>query len=239
MHAVRLIPPMWPALPLLRAGRLVACALLVLPFISTPAAAQVHRCVQPDGSVLYTDGACIGAIEQVEIMPARSAEQIEADLLRDRAALERTQAQVRAWQEERRLRAELEAQAAKTARPSAVDYENSVECRQARRNVERLTVASGRYSSDDLERLRVAQDAAHRACLGPEAWAEIQRERAVQPPPPIVVRQPLRPPRWIHVPRPGIPVLETPHWPHKGPWQHRPRRPDRPPPPGAKTQQTP
>lgn len=206
------------------------------------AQAQVHRCSDSNGNVTYTDGVCPNGLETVQIEAAKTPEQIAIEQQRAAEALER-QAQQRQERlerlEEQRISAEtaaLEASARASAateaaaRAQAHNPADSTACREATRQLNRLQSGSGRYSSGDQQRWLRAQDAADRACLSPQDYAAIARERALRPATTIVINppnghyRPIRPPGPPgllpgYPTQPGLPPLVI------GPPHQSPQRP--------------
>lgn len=201
--------------------------------------AQVHRCSDSNGNVTYTDGACPNGQETVQIEAAKTPEQIAIEQQRAAEALER-QAQQRQERlerlEEQRISAEtaaLEASARASAateaaaRAQANNPADTTACRDATRQLNRLQLSSSSYSSGDQQRWLRAQDAADRACLSPQDYAAMARERALRPATAIVINppyghyRPTRPPRPLqgYPTQPGLPplVIGPPHPPPQRP----------------------
>lgn len=107
-------------------------ALLAALICTGAAHAQVMRCVDAAGRVSYTDGRCPDHTQAVEIEPAKTPEQLEAEREQAEIAQRQRLQRQRAWQEERRTRAEIEALQAQSratapvqttpARPSGIGY---------------------------------------------------------------------------------------------------------------------
>lgn len=183
--------------------------------------AQVLRCTAADGKVTYTNSPCPAHTQALEIEAAKTPEELAAQRQRDAQAQalrqQRQQARLHALQE-RRAKAEIEALQAisQSTRHTEPDYTASAACRAAQRRVQEATPRDGRYSQEDRQALEQAQDAADRACLGPEGYAQVQRQRAIArhtrpavPPSPPIVLLPV-PPSW-----------PLPPW-HPDPWPHPP-----------------
>ncbi|THT99676.1 DUF4124 domain-containing protein [Lampropedia puyangensis] len=239
MHsAMRLLPSARRPLvhQILITGAVLA---LCLPF--TQANAQVHRCTNTDGATVYTDAACPAGFQAVEIEAAKSPEEVAADKQRAEDARQLQAQQRLQWQEERRLKAEtdaLEASAKASAaaeaasRAQAFNYAETAACREAMRQLDRVRTINGSFSSNDLNRQYEAQDAADRACLSPQDYANLQRDRNTRPTTTIVVVPPVYPQQGqLARPSTGNPTSLLPHTPSAPP-EVRPRpphRPDRPP----------
>lgn len=187
---------------------------LVLACAWPQAQAQVNRCSDANGNVTYTDASCPSHLESVEIQAAKTPEQIAIEQERAAQALE-MQAQQRLDRlQEQRLQAEtaaLEASARASAaaeaaaRAQTTNYANTPACQDATRQLNRYQSANGRYTSEEQLRLERAQDAADRACLSPQDYAALQREKALRPNTTIVIN----PPYWGQ-PAPNYPWQPTP-----------------------------
>lgn len=182
--------------------------------------AQVNRCVDAaTGRVQYTDAACPGGQAAVEIEAAKTPEQLEEERQHTEHAIALQRERQFARQRELELRAQIAAQEnlSKTLLerrpPTAADYAGSAACQRARRLVENATVDHGRYTSEDRARLEAAQDQADQACLSPDAYAVLQRQKALQTPPPVVLI-----PHPVHIyPRPPAYIFKN-----RQPWQRWP-----------------
>lgn len=132
------------------------------------AQAQVLRCHDPrTGQMAYTDGACPAGQSASVIAPARSAAEISQEQERAHAARERWQA------EQLRTPAASNATApAMAPTPSAADRRQQA-CDAAHSELQAL----GR-SGSNASALEAAQRHMEMQCLGPDAYAALERSRA-------------------------------------------------------------
>ncbi|MCW5235435.1 DUF4124 domain-containing protein [Verminephrobacter eiseniae] len=155
------------------------------------ARAQVLRCTDAGtGKVTYTDGACASDARVRQVQPRRTPEEIQQERAQAAEALARQQA-LRDTQNERE---QLASKPPKAAEPP--DHARSPECARSRRHLEE-TVRSG-TSGDTYEqnvRLGVAQRQMDLDCLGPKAYADLEKARAARPMviPPVVLSPPQNP----------------------------------------------
>ena len=166
------------------------------------AQAQVLRCTDArTGQVTYTDGACTGAASVREVEPRKTPQEIRLEREQAAEALARKQQQQQAEAAARRIDEDLDAQrerdlAARATRTATrpQDYARSAECARSRRNLDVvISSASGTY--DQNLRVEAAQRQVDLDCLGPEAYAEVEKARALRPEtPPSVVMVPPRHP---------------------------------------------
>ena len=84
---------------------IAAMPLLVATAVAYGANAQIYRCQQPDGTLLYTDYPCDGATV-VDIHPGTAAPDARQRLLRAQSELERSAAERRALEREAAQRRE-------------------------------------------------------------------------------------------------------------------------------------
>lgn len=173
------------------------------------AQAQVHRCSDANGNITYTDGQCPSGNAAVQIEAAKTPEQLALEQQRAEEARIRLTQQRLEQLEERRINAEtaaLEASARASAATEAAariqsyNYADSAACKEATRQLNRSQSPNGRYSSEDQQRLLRAQDAADKACLSPQDYAAVVRERASRPTTTIVINPPYGAPPHLQPP---------------------------------------
>lgn len=175
-------------MPSLLLRSLVCCATALL---CLGAQAQVVRCTDArTGQVTYTDGACAGGATAHEVEPRKTAEELHQERAQAAEALERKQQRLEQEAAAARLQAEREAlrqreQAART--PPRPDYTRSPECQRSRRQWQELNDAQIREPLVHHPALDAAQRQMDLDCLGPEGYAEMERARASQRPPIVVV----------------------------------------------------
>ncbi len=164
-------------MPLVRNCLVTGVALLCLA-----AQAQVLRCTDArTGQVTYTDGACTGAATVREVEPRKTAQEIQLERDQAAEALARKQQQRQAEAAARQIDADRDAQrereqAERTTRPATrpQDYARSAECARSRRNLD-VVVSSASGSYDQNLRVETAQRQVDLDCLGPEAYAELEK----------------------------------------------------------------
>lgn len=167
---------------------LVLCAAALL---CAAAQAQVVRCTDArTGKVTYTDGACEGGAAAREVEPRKTPEELQQERAQAAEALERKQQRLETEAAATRLQAEREAlrqreQAAHT--PPRPDYARSPECQRSRRQWQELNEAQAREPLVHHPGLDAAQRQMDLDCLGPEGYAEMEKARAAQRPPVVVV----------------------------------------------------
>jgi len=167
---------------------LVLCAAALL---CVAAQAQVVRCTDArTGKVTYTDGTCEGSAAAREVEPRKTQEEIRQERAQAAEALERKQQRLELEAATTRLQAEREAlrqreQAAHA--PPRPDYARSPECQRARRQWQELNEAHAREPLVQNLALDAAQRQMDLDCLGPEGYAELEKARASQRPPLVVV----------------------------------------------------
>ena len=181
--------------------------------LSLTAAAQVVRCTDArTGAVTYTDGDCYPGARAREVQARQSAEAIAQERSQAAQALAEKQQRLQIESAAQQLEAERQAQRQReqAARATAAQippqaYARSAECARSRRNfdVAASSAASLRYDQDAP--MQAAQRQMELDCLGPEGYANVEKNRP--PPPPIVVYPPPRwyPPSWSPPPRPAPP----------------------------------
>ena len=177
---------------------LAACAVLVC----FTAQAQVLRCTDArTGQVTYTDGNCPGAASVREVEPRKTPQEIQREREQAAEALERKHQQQQVEAATRQIDADRDArrereQAERAARPAArpQDYARSAECARSRRNLDVVASSAGGTYDQNL-RIETAQRQVDLDCLGPEAYAELEKARAArqEPAPPVVVIPPRHP----------------------------------------------
>ena len=195
-----------------------ALCLSLMSLLALPAAAQVLRCTDTQtGKVTYTDGTCAGGTAAREVEARKSPEELQQERELAAEALERKQqrleAEALAAETQARRNAERDraraAQAAANA-PQPQDYARSPECARSRRNFDLVASSLSRSSYDQELRLEAAQRQMDLDCLGPQGYAELEKNRAAQPR--VVVVPPSR----------HRPLFPDP-FPKTGPVQPQPR----------------
>ncbi|MBP3979943.1 DUF4124 domain-containing protein [Acidovorax sp. JG5] len=184
-------------MPLVRNCLVAAAALLCFA-----AQAQVLRCTDArTGQVTYTDGACAGSASVREVEPRKTPQEIQLEREQAAEALARKQQQLQAEAAAQQIDADRAAQrerdlAARTARPAAraQDYARSAECARSRRNLD-VVVSNTSGTYDQNLRVETAQRQVDLDCLGPEAYAEVEKARAArqETAPAVVVVPPRHP----------------------------------------------
>lgn len=141
--------------------------------------AQVVRCTDAaTGKVTYTDGSCQGGTVAREVEARKSPEEIRQERAQAAEALER---------KHQRLQAEAAAaaQAARQAPPPAAaatpDYARSPECTRSRRNLDVALSGSNAGTYEQGQRVDAAQRQVDLDCLGPKAYADLEKSRAARP----------------------------------------------------------
>lgn len=155
------------------------------------APAQVVRCTDAStGKVTYTDGGCTTGATAREVEPRKSPEEIRQERAQAAEALERKQQRLETEAAATRLQAEREAlreRGAVSTSPPRPDYARSPECQRSRRQWQELNEAQAREPLVHNPALDAAQRQMDLDCLGPEGYAEMERLRAAQRPPLVVV----------------------------------------------------
>ncbi len=147
--------------------------------------AQVVRCTDSrTGRVTYTNGSCGAGEQRVQVQEAPSAEELERDRAQAAAAIERKNQQLAREESERRARAQQReresrerAQASQAQRGSG----DSPACQQARRRLDAILAESSPDPATWGTRSQAAQQQMEMACLGPQAYEQLQSTRALQP----------------------------------------------------------
>lgn len=182
--------------------------------LSGPLQAQVVRCTDTHtGAVTYTDGDCARGSSARKVLARQTPEEILQERAQAAQALAEKQQRLQAEATAAQLAAERDAQRqreqaarAAVARPALPDYARSPECVRSRRKLDLAASSSGVSSFEGQDpRLQAAQRQMELDCLGPEGYAEIEKNRPSSAPtvwypsahlPPAYVRLPHdRPPR--------------------------------------------
>ena len=194
----------------LRTATLIGTALLALA-----AHGQVVRCTDArTGVVSYTDGDCPSGSKAREVLARQTPKEVEQERAQAAQALEHKQQRLQAEAAAARLDAEQSAQrqreaaayaAATRTRPQ--DYARSPECARARRNLDMAASSTAPSAYGQEAPLQAAQRQMELDCLGPEAYAEIEKSR---PAAPVILLPPQRP----HWTRPMPPPPPPPRFTH-------------------------
>lgn len=183
---------------------------LTAALLGGAAQAQVVRCTDTrTGAVTYTDGECAQGSKAREVQARQTPEEINQERAQAAQALAQKQQRQQAEAAQARLDAERDAQRqreqaerAAAARPALPDYARSPECARSRRKLDLAAASIGTASAFDGQdaRLQTAQRQMELDCLGPEGYANIEKNRPPPLPQPVVVypRAPLYP---LHPPR--------------------------------------
>lgn len=137
--------------------RMPVAALIAFAFLSTPAFAQVHRCKDALGRLIYSDQPCIAGQSGGIFEPQKSREQILEERLQAAEANERKYRAQAARQEtqmfeQQRQQQQRQAGFSYGGQATAQDKASSRECKEAMKNLE--FVSSIRTVSQDEKRLR-------------------------------------------------------------------------------------
>ena len=187
--------------------------------LSFAASAQVVRCTDiRTGAVTYTDGECKPSTRAQEVQSRQTPEEIAQERAQAAQALEgrqqRLQVEAAAQQLENERQAQRQREQAARAVAAPADrsqaYARSPECARSRRNFEFATSSAGSLRYDQDAQLQAAQRQMELDCLGPEGYANLEKNRPPPAPAPIVVYPP---PQW-------------------NPYPHQHQYPQRPWPPG-------
>ncbi|MFN7858084.1 MAG: DUF4124 domain-containing protein [Acidovorax sp.] len=182
----------------------LVCKLVVAAGVALAALgahAQVVRCTDPaTGKVTYTDGDCPSGAAAREVEARKTPAEIQQERAEAAEALQRKQ---------QRLQAEAAAQAQSARNAPAPearknpDYARSPECARSRRNLD-VTISAGDAGTYEHNlRVEAAQRQVDLDCLGPAAYADLERTRAARPvvvPPTTIVL----PPRNTHPVQPPV-----------------------------------
>ena len=163
--------------------------------LSFAASAQVVRCTDiRTGAVTYTDGECRPGTRAQEVQSRQTPEEIAQERAQAAQALEgrqqRLQVEAAAQQLENERQAQRQREQAARAATAPADrsqaYARSPECARSRRNFEFATSSAGSLRYDQDAQLQAAQRQMELDCLGPEGYANLEKNRP-PPPAPIVV----------------------------------------------------
>lgn len=171
------------------------------------AQAQVLRCTDAGtGRVTYTDGRCAGAAKAQEVLPRKTAEDIEREREQLAEALARKQQRLEADAIAAQTEALREAQRERTqAAPRPQDPARSAECARSRRRLDALLSGSDAALYEQSLRIDAAQKQVDLDCLGPAAYAELEKARSARSvaTPPLFIAPPYRPIRPTPAPAPA------------------------------------
>lgn len=194
----------------LRLFTLGAAALL-----SLDAPAQIVRCTDArTGAVTYTDGNCATGTRTREVQARQTPEEIAQERAQAAQALEQKQQRLQVEAAAQQLEAARQAQRqreqaarAAAAQTPAQAYARSAECARSRRSFDLVASSAGGARYDQDARLQAAQRQMELDCLGPEGYAEVEKNRSAPLPAPIVVYPPTRwRPQWPPHPTPPAPT---------------------------------
>ncbi|WP_440110536.1 DUF4124 domain-containing protein [Acidovorax sp. BL-A-41-H1] len=180
----------------------VAVAVAGLVLAATEGQAQVVRCTDPaTGKVTYTDGACQSGAAAREVEARKSAADIQRERAEAAQALERKQQRLQA-EAAAQAQAERNAPAPSPAAQQRPDYARSPECARSRRNLDTTISAGDSGTYEQNQRVEAAQRQVDLDCLGPAAYAELEKTRAMRPVvvPPTTIVVPPRYPRPVPPP---------------------------------------
>lgn len=174
------------------------------------APAQVVRCTDArTGQVTYTDGDCARGTTVREVEARKTPEEIRQERAQAADALERKQQRLQAEAATARQDAERDAQRqreqaarAATTRTTAQDYARSPECARSRRNLDIAASSTARSPYEQDTQLQAAQRQMELDCLGPEGYAEVEKNRPLNQP--LLVHPRLRPPVARPLPQPSF-----------------------------------
>lgn len=196
--------------------------------LSVAASAQVVRCTDArTGAVTYTDGDCNPGTRVREVQARQTPEEIAQERAQAAQALEEKQQRLQSEAATQQLENERQSQrqrdqAARAAVVTAANpsqaYARSPECARSRRNFEFAASSAGSLRYDQDAQMQAAQRQMELDCLGPEGYANLEKNRPPPAPAPIVVYPPQRWDQHQHRQRP---------WPQRPP----PPAPQPPPPP--------
>lgn len=172
------------------AWRLTLAALStgVAALVALHAQAQVVRCTDArTGSVTYTNGSCGAGENRVQVQEAPSAEELERDRSQAAAAIERKNQRLAQEESERRARQQQresearERARADQARQAQSGSGDSPACQQARRRLDSILAEASPDPATWGSRSQAAQRQMEMACLGPQAYEQLQQSRTLQP----------------------------------------------------------
>lgn len=201
------------------------------------ASAQVVRCTDArTGAVTYTDGDCNPGTRVREVQARQTPEEIAQERALAAQALaekqQRLQIEAAAQQLEndrqsQRQRDQAARAAAATAANPSQAYARSPECARSRRNFEFAASSAGSLRYDQDAQMQAAKRQMELDCLGPEGYANLEKNRPPPVPAPIVVYPPQH---WDQHPHPQRP------WPPRPPSPSAPQPPPLPRPLGVQPQ---
>lgn len=152
------------------------------------ASAQVIRCTDPQtGRVTYTNGSCRAGESRVQVQDAPSAEELERERAQAAAAIERKNQQLEREEGQRRAREQQRAREAREARERSQAQQahsgnaDSPACQQARRRLDAILAEARPDPATWGSRSQAAQQQMEMACMGPQAYEQLQQARALQP----------------------------------------------------------
>lgn len=152
------------------------------------AQAQVIRCTDSKtGRVTYTNGSCGAGESRVQVQEAPSAEELERDRSQAAAAIERKNQRLAQEESERRAREQQREREAREraradqARQAQSGNGDSPACQQARRRLDAILAEASPDPATWGSRSQAAQRQMEMACLGPQAYDQLQQSRALQP----------------------------------------------------------
>ncbi|WP_051603061.1 DUF4124 domain-containing protein [Simplicispira psychrophila] len=200
----------------LRLFTLGAAALL-----SLGAPAQIVRCNDArTGAVTYTDGHCAPGTRAREVQARQTPEEIAQERAQAAQALEQKQQRLHIEATAQQLEAERlalrqrqQAERAAAAQTPAQAYARSLECARSRRNFDLAASSATNNRYDQDAHLPAAQRQMELDCLGPEGYAEVEKNRPAPLPAPIVVYPPARWRPQPPDPRPPYPTTPPPRPP--------------------------
>lgn len=181
-----------------------AALILGAVLLQAPAHSQVIRCTDPaTGKVTYTDGDCAKGASTREVEPRKTPEELQRERQQTAEALERKQQQQQADAQAADAQARQAAEWARARAHAPVDYARTPECLRSRRELEYVTSTTSAGVYEHQLRLEAAQRQVDLDCLGPQAYAELEKARAAQPKVIMV------PPRTYPAPAPPAPRYLT------------------------------
>lgn len=154
--------------------------------------AQVVRCTdERTGQVTYTDGTCARGNAVQEVQAAKTLQQIQQERALAAQALELKQQRLQ--QEALQAQANEQAQRAADAQrqreratlapvPPSATHAQSAQCAQSRRQLQAVFNDNSRDAYEMALRTETLQRQVDLDCLGPQAYAELERLRTAQQP---------------------------------------------------------
>lgn len=138
-----------------------ATALLGL-FLTLPSFAQVYQCKDASGKVSYSDAPCATHQTSRTVEEARSANEIQRERAQANEAIDRKQRNAQASREQQRL--DLQQQARSTADGGTTNPANSLQCAQARKEMDFVTSIRTLGESEQRVRTNAAITNVNAAC---------------------------------------------------------------------------